>query len=361
MKLIYTLTDHSVTVLGDDFIPKTIPSTHPAFERVVEALKADNDNEVKALMDLPNAMSTFMQGKVAIVDRQLYYDGKPITNALAARILQFMDEGNPELAQPLINFLEKVRQNPSRRAVEGLYDWAVRSNLPITPEGDILAYKIVRNDYKDYHSGNFDNSVGQIVQIERNEVDEDPDQTCSHGLHFCSIAYLPHYYSRSDRRIMVVKIDPADVVAFPRDYNISKGRTYRYEVVGEVPEAKAATFFENRYVSSYADVGLDDTNTDPDGEVAELEVGEYYKTRDGQVVQIVAYDANEDEYPYSGELVSDRNQQYEYGQHGSWNLYDDHALDLIEMLPPGSFNPFKDDEEEKPKSLFGIFFDAFFK
>lgn len=362
MKLIYTLTDHSVTVLGDDFIPKTIPSTHPAFERVVEALKADNDNEVKALMDLPNAMSSFMQGKVAIVDRQLYYDGKPITNALAARILQFMDEGNPELAQPLINFLEKVRQNPSRRAAEGLYDWAIRSKLPITPEGDILAWKIVRADYKDVHSNSFDNSIGNVVSVERNEVDENPDQTCSYGLHFCSTEYLPHFGGyNTDRRVLVLKINPADVVAFPRDYNISKGRCCRYEVIGEIPYEKAINFFSSAYVSTFTSV-VDDINTDPDGELYdELEVGEYYRTHDGRTVQIVSFDANEDDYPYEGEILPSRSETHRYGKHGSWNLYESHPLDLVEVLADGPFEPEVEQPEEKPQSIFGMFFDAFFK
>ena len=35
---------------------------------------------------------------------------------------------------------------------------------------------------------------------------------------------------------MIVKINPADVVAIPSDYNNTKGRTCRYEVVSEYKE-----------------------------------------------------------------------------------------------------------------------------
>ena len=59
-------------------------------------------------------------------------------------------------------------------------------------------------------------------------------QTCEQGLHFCSIAYLPNY---PGDRIMKVKINPKDVVSIPTDYQFSKGRTWRYEVIGEVPKA----------------------------------------------------------------------------------------------------------------------------
>lgn len=35
---------------------------------------------------------------------------------------------------------------------------------------------------------------------------------------------------------MILKINPADVVAIPADYNNTKGRTCRYEVIGEYTE-----------------------------------------------------------------------------------------------------------------------------
>ena len=63
---------------------------------------------------------------------------------------------------------------------------------------------MVRSDYKDVHSGTFDNSVGQVLEMPRNQVDEDKDRTCSAGLHFCSYDYLKFF---GGERIMVLKID----------------------------------------------------------------------------------------------------------------------------------------------------------
>ena len=77
-----------------------------------------------------------------------------------------------------------------------------------------------------------DNSVGKIVTMERNLVDEDKSRTCSQGLHFCSYDYLKHF---SGERIVVLKINPADIVAIPEDYNNSKGRCCSYEVIDEIP------------------------------------------------------------------------------------------------------------------------------
>jgi hypothetical protein len=127
--------------------------------------------------------------------------------------------------------MENLMNNPSKRAVDELYRFLEKNNLPITPDGHFLAYKKVRENYMDCHSGTFDNSVGKVCEMERNHVDDDKDRTCSTGLHFCSQEYLKSF---GGERTMIVKVNPRDVVSIPSDYNDSKGRACRYEVVGEL-------------------------------------------------------------------------------------------------------------------------------
>jgi hypothetical protein len=67
--------------------------------------------------------------------------------------------------------------------------------------------------------------------MDRNQVNDDARQTCSAGLHFCSEGYLRNF---GGARVMILKINPRDVVSIPTDYDNSKGRACRYEVVGEV-------------------------------------------------------------------------------------------------------------------------------
>ena len=85
--------------------------------------------------------------------------------------------------------------------------------------------------------------------MERNQVDDDQNQTCSTGLHFCSQEYLNHF---GGARTVIVKINPRDVVSIPNDYNNSKGRACRYEVIGELgvdpEEAFTETVQENANV-----------------------------------------------------------------------------------------------------------------
>lgn len=169
------------------------------------------------------------EGRVSVSSGVVLFDGQPIHNAITDRILWGLREGHDMV--PYLRFLDNLMENTSKRAVDGLYRFIESTKMGITQDGHIIAYKVVRDDYKDIHSGTFDNSVGQIVQVPRNSVDEDPERTCSTGLHFCSFSYLKAYASGS--RVMILKIHPKDVVAIPVDYNNAKARCCRYEVIGE--------------------------------------------------------------------------------------------------------------------------------
>ena len=136
---------------------------------------------------------------------------------------------------PLTNFIDNVMVNPSKRAVDELYGFLEYGNLPLTPDGCFLAYKVVgSNYYKDKHSGTFDNHIGSTCRMVRNHVDDNKEQTCSTGLHFCSREYAENFFYSYNDHMMVIKINPRDVVSIPVDYNNTKGRCCLYEVVGEI-------------------------------------------------------------------------------------------------------------------------------
>jgi hypothetical protein len=295
------ITAQSITVLDENFVPKSVPSSHPNFEKIRDALEAGAGYDVLSpLLDLPSAVIDFMEGSITIADGVLFFNERPLENSLTSRILAFIEAKQEGLARPLINFLTKVMENPSRRAVQGLHEWTEKSNLPIHPDGDLLAWKIVNDDYTDCYTGRFDNSIGQIVEVPRNDVDEDPDRTCSYGLHFCSTEYLPNY-GPADKRVVVVKLNPADVVAFPRDYNTSKGRACRYEVVGEVPADRAAEFFPDRtfvYGGDFSDIEDED---EIEGDF-DFEVGQTYETRRGTQVTVTSTTVEQNDAGYVVEM-----------------------------------------------------------
>lgn len=222
-------------VLGNK--PHTISKTHITYQRVVDAIKAGDWETVKEIIDPKKVVLNYGQGNVSIQGDKLFWKGEELHGALANRMVAMLQEGFD--VTPFVLFMENLFQNPSKRAVDELYGFLEKNNLPITPEGHFLAYKKVRDNFLDVHSGTMDNSVGRVVEMERNRVDDNKDNHCSTGLHFCSQSYLSQF---GGERTVIVKINPRDVVSIPSDYNNAKGRACRYEVVGELGVAPDAAF-----------------------------------------------------------------------------------------------------------------------
>lgn len=221
-----------VVVIGNK--SHTVSKTHITYTKVLDAIKAGDWDLVKDIIEPKKVVLNYGKGNVSIQGEQLFWKGKELHNTMATRMITMLQEGFP--IEPMVNFMENLYQNPSKRSVDELYGFLEKSQLPITPDGHFLAYKKVRANYFDCHTGTMDNSVGKIVEMERNEVDDNKDRTCSAGLHFCSLEYLGHF---GGERIMIVKINPRDVVSIPSDYNDSKGRACRYEVIGELNKEEA--------------------------------------------------------------------------------------------------------------------------
>lgn len=260
MEYVKIVTPSSIMVMniknGDQI---TINSDDPRFDDALDLVRADNLAAVLAL-DVKHVINSFgvdtddtgvsirVQDGVGIIE--VCGTEYPLADTIVSRIMKMKEQGVS--SKPLGNFIANLYSNPSSTAVQELYGFIEACELPITEDGCFIAYKIVKSSYLDIYSGKMDNSVGKVLQMPRNMVDDKRENTCSHGLHFCSKEYLNHYgsSSRNDDRCMLVKINPADVVSIPSDYNNAKGRTWKYEVVGEVPAGWRATLPEQDYTSA---------------------------------------------------------------------------------------------------------------
>ena len=222
----------AATINGQSY---TIDTDHPKYQQALEAVRQKDWTGFVNLVNISQQVQDYFNGTdVEIKDGSINFHGRVVHNTLTKRIIGFIREGLPH--EPLLNFFKNLMENPSKRAVDELYDFLEAGELPITEDGCFLAFKNVRSNYFDIHSGKNDNSVGKVCEMPRNAVDEDKERTCSYGLHFCSIKYLPHFSDGENGKTMIVKINPRDVVAIPADYENTKGRTCRYEVVAEYKE-----------------------------------------------------------------------------------------------------------------------------
>jgi len=247
--------------------PHTVSKSHIAYNKLLNAIKAGEWETVQDIIEPKQVVLDFGQGNVSIQGDKIFWKGREMHNALTKRMVAMIQEDFP--VDPLVAFMENLMENPSKRAVNELYGFLEKNTLPITSDGCFLAYKKVRQDYLDVHSGTvlnkpavymtdedrstLEEAAGKnnevtvevvndvtVVSMERNLVDDDQNRTCSTGLHFCSKDYLSVF---GGERIVILKINPRDVVSIPNDYNDSKGRCARYEIVDEIDKDKADEAF----------------------------------------------------------------------------------------------------------------------
>jgi hypothetical protein len=211
--------------------PYSINNAHPNFKKIVAGLKSGLDEDELAGLIQINLKEEIARavGVEFKEDGMILMDGEPVSEALIVRY-RFMIENDFPL-EGFKLFVQNLAQNPSKDSRKDLYGFLEACTLPITEDGYFLAYKRVNRNYTDCYSGTFDNHIGKIVEMPREKVNSNRNETCSTGLHVCSRSYLRQY---SGDRVVVVKINPKDVVSVPVDYNNAKMRVCRYEVVSEL-------------------------------------------------------------------------------------------------------------------------------
>jgi hypothetical protein len=231
MAVPFMFVDGNLTLVLNNQSYQILPD-HINYKLILERLPSATAEELLEVVYVQKAVATFSDGLVEIKNGQVLYEGEEVHGSISKRILEFMSKGLP--FQPLVNFLNNIMENPSMQSQKELYDFLEHEHLPITEDGHFLAYKAVRSDFKDKYRGVFDNSVGQVCQMQRAKVDDDRGRGCSNGLHAGALNYVAGYGSlEAGDRIVIVKINPKDVVSVPSDSNCEKLRTCRYEVVGQ--------------------------------------------------------------------------------------------------------------------------------
>ena len=253
----YHITQNSVIV---NFEGKTLAIARgdDRFPQVILAIKENRLAEIPSIVDIA---AQFSKDGLRLVDGQVVMaTGEALPPELNARILEFRREGLPFVH--LLKFWENLKQNPSFRSREQLFKFLEHNGHPLTEDGCFIAYRGVTEDFKDKHTGKFDNSPGSICEMPRSEVDDDPTRTCSAGLHAAAWAYAANW---SGTRVEV-KINPKDVVAVPIDYNGEKMRICKFEVIQvcEKPlENQALYGRENQFDENESyDFELDDDQDD---------------------------------------------------------------------------------------------------
>lgn len=233
-KVSYLITDSNITV-NFDGQTHIVSRTDSLADRLINAVREHKLDEIPNLVSAAKRIENFSHGKFLVKDGVIMINGVEAPSVLGNKIVKFSNEGLPY--EPLVKFAERLQQNPSFRAVQELFTFLEKNDHPITEEGHFIAYKRVRSSFKDIHSNTMDNSPGSVVQMLRNQVNEDATQVCSHGLHVANWNYAHTQFASNDPAtdiMLEVEVDPADVVAIPVDYNNAKMRVCKYTVLGVI-------------------------------------------------------------------------------------------------------------------------------
>jgi len=225
-----------------DQIPESLRS------RITRSLNI-KDGKVKIRKDIFEEIKSLLIKELIatagfeVKNETVYLDGKVVPKSLAfyirdKLIQSFKENGTVESSKYLTslrNFIKKLEKNPVGYIIDQIAAFLVNGKLPITLEGDIVAYKKVNPDYTSIWDNKTLNRPGDTVELPLEECDTNPDEACSSGLHVCSYEYLPMFGAHKPEhfKVVVCKISPEDVVAVPNK-EIYKMRCRKYTVIADV-------------------------------------------------------------------------------------------------------------------------------
>lgn len=245
-----------LSVVFSDGELSTIEGTHTNFTKILGYLidtprdEVDEDH-VRDLADLVYAVGTRLTAlseRVAMAGNTLLFDGDEVASELGEHIVRLLNEGDENGWKPLVNFMEKVAQNPSEASRASLYSWINGRNIAIAENGDFIAYKGVMLGKEDeslsisaggafvdgeYVKGHIPNPDGAVISMPRSKVDADTRVGCSTGLHAGTWSYASSF---ARGRVLEVHINPRDVVSVPDDCSYQKLRVSQYTVISSIEQ-----------------------------------------------------------------------------------------------------------------------------
>ena len=221
--------------------PVKVEKSAPEYNRIIACFDLSQDQQEDAIREIINQkVGKFTKDGFTINPEEVTYQGERIPTALANKIRSIVAEGLP--VSLFAKFWENLQQNPSANSVRELYDFLAYKELPITEDGCFIAYKGVNRNGWSCHGntktkvlqgevdsqGRIKNDRGDIIEVLRRDVDDERSHHCSYGLHVGSLDYAKSF---ANGRVLIVKINPADVVSVPTDCACQKCRVAKYQIL----------------------------------------------------------------------------------------------------------------------------------
>lgn len=225
--------------------PIEITNDRLNYKSIIEAIKANDEDQVRELLDENQVLNSVSNGRVTVTGNTVLLDGRELHSAEAKKLVDLVSEGATNIDR-WFRFIEKLYNNPSYHCREQAYNFIAHTGMPMTENGNLIGYKGVQNDYYSQHgntsnviiqgqtnsSGQILNTVGSVIKMERSNVDDNPNNGCSSGLHIGSHNYADSW-AGSKGRLMIVEYSPTDIVSVPDESGYGKLRVCEYKVIAE--------------------------------------------------------------------------------------------------------------------------------
>jgi hypothetical protein len=230
--------DRFISVLLDNGEPLSVESSHPDYSEIIHNLAIGKYEEALHKMSIKHMLEAVKIGGFEVTETKLLFNGVKVESDLVSDILSMFKREEP--IDHMLKFFENLMKSPSTHMYKHLWKLISNAGVTITPEGNVECFKLVNNNFMDIRTGKISNRVGDTVTMLRSEVDDNYNNTCSHGLHVCARQYITdsNYGNGQNGGNILVKVlvTPQDFVAIPPDYEFTKARTCGYTVLSVVKD-----------------------------------------------------------------------------------------------------------------------------
>lgn len=238
-------------------------SEYKTLDSLVNDFINDKDNTfTKFLLHFRRKDKDEIQSIVDKVDEEI--DITKVAPTLQNFIIKITNDTNVDdnVVLAWTKFARKLQRNVDPYIRSQLFNFLnylidTENSLALTPEGNFIGYKGIQKNYLSSRAGNgfvdgveykntqIPNKPGTVVSMNRHEVQADPDQTCSFGLHVGSYSYAKGFQPL----VVLVEVNPENVVSVPSDYNGQKLRCSEYKVIKEVDKPLTEFLYEEKQTS----------------------------------------------------------------------------------------------------------------
>lgn len=194
--------------------------------------------------------SYYLSGSLAIKGGHIFFGKNRLEETLSNHMMSLLDgENTPKdekMWRSYVKFLDNLHQNADEDIRNQLFRWMEYENksgngFGITDDGCLVGYKgcggtilepmsvftgdaiVDGEEYK----GQIPNRAGSVIQMPRSAVQVDPSVGCSQGLHVGTRDYAVKWAPV----LLLVKVNPRDVVSVPYECDSQKMRVCEYTVL----------------------------------------------------------------------------------------------------------------------------------